>query len=711
MIQDLKFDSDHRMVKATVGLNKKIIRNRQFRRRTLLPRCIDKSLYKASLESKLLKINWSSNNTQTLYDIIESSITNAAKETEKKNKDRKKSKLSEEALTLLSRRELLKRHRFDNDSTQKEFAEVNKLTKRKIRTDLRNKKIQTIKNIMDSTKSIKAIRKETDGNIIWIEQLKSNSGRRVTTRSNIVKTATDFYRSIYKSTLPNVQDKIRKFIEDTKNQEEQLPPIIQEEVEEAIGKQKCGKSPGEDGILNDYLKIESDVLVKSLATLFNNILKNETIPAQWKTNNIILLHKKGPREDVNNYRPITLMSNIYKTFSSVITKRITSVLDESQPCEQAGFRTGFSTIDHLQTLNQLIEKTQEFNRNLYLVFIDFAKAFDSVEQLSVLKALQRQGVHRKYIRIIGKLYLDNKATIKLDKKGEEFSLQRGVRQGDPISPKLFTAVLEEIFRKMKQKYGVNIDGKKLFNLRFADDIVLLSESHGELNKVLSELAATSKEVGLTMNMKKTKIMTNGVKKPIKIENEEIEYIDEYIYLGQLISFENKSEKEITRRISSAWKQFWSLKFVLLEKSISMKIKKHVMDTCILPTLLYGAQTWSLSKKEKSMLNICQRRMERKILGITLRNRVRNTEIRSKTQIKDAAETAIRLKWKWAGHVLRLKDDRWNHRATIWDQRRGKRKVGRQRIRWEDEFKKRIGTLWTRTAKKREEWKVLVNGSH
>ena len=160
-----------------------------------------------------------------------------------------------------------------------------------------------------------------------------------------------------------------------------------------------------------WLKIYCDVLVKSFATVFNNILKTETTPAQRKTNNIILLHKKGSREAVNNYRPITLISNIYKIFSSVITKRITSVLDESQPCEKAGFRTDFSTVDHLQTLNQLIEKMQEFNRNLYLVFIDFFTAFDSVEQLSVLKALQRQGVHREYIRIIGKPYLDNKAKL------------------------------------------------------------------------------------------------------------------------------------------------------------------------------------------------------------------------------------------------------------------------------------------------------------
>ena len=75
----------------------------------------------------------------------------------------------------------------------------------------------------------------------------------------------------------------------------------------------------------------------------------------------MLLHKKGPRDDIQNYRPISLISNPYKIFTKILTRRLTKTLDENQPVEQAGFRSGYSTIDHLQTVNQLIEKVQEFN--------------------------------------------------------------------------------------------------------------------------------------------------------------------------------------------------------------------------------------------------------------------------------------------------------------------------------------------------------------
>ena len=132
------------------------------------------------------------------------------------------------------------------------------------------------------------------------------------------------------------------------------------------------------------------------------------------------------------------------------------------------------------------------------------------------------------------------------------------------------------------------------------------------------------------------------------------------------------------------------------------MKQHIMDTCILPVMLYGAQTWAFNRKDMNMLNICQRKMERKILGISLKDRIRNTDIRNKTKIKEAMKTAHQIKWKWGGHVLRMKDDRWTHRTTIWDQRKGKRKVGRQHNRWEDDFKTELGKLWTKTARKREE---------
>ena len=99
---------------------------------------------------------------------------------------------------------------------------------------------------------------------------------------------------------------------------------------------------------------------------------------------------------------------------------------------------------------------------------------------------------------------------------------------------------------------------------------------------------------------------------------------------------------------------------------SMKLKKDIMDACILPLLLYRAQTWALTGRERKMLQTYQRNMERKILDIRLQGRVCNEDLRKRTNIKDATTLATHTKWKWAGHIMRMDQNRWAHKTTPWE---------------------------------------------
>ncbi|XP_028035786.1 uncharacterized protein LOC114247123 [Bombyx mandarina] len=109
----------------------------------------------------------------------------------------------------------------------------------------------------------------------------------------------------------------------------------------------------------------------------------------WNRGVVILFFKKGDKTLLKNYRPIALLSHVYKLFSRVITKRLERRFDDFQPTEQAGFRKGYSTIDHIHTLRQIVQKTEEYNRPLCLAFVDYEKAFHSVETWAVLRSLQR----------------------------------------------------------------------------------------------------------------------------------------------------------------------------------------------------------------------------------------------------------------------------------------------------------------------------------
>ncbi|KAE9412974.1 hypothetical protein Angca_007088 [Angiostrongylus cantonensis] len=130
-----------------------------------------------------------------------------------------------------------------------------------------------------------------------------------------------------------------------------------------------------------------------MARLFARYVSECKIPSQWKTNKAaVLLFKKGDPHDICNYPQICLLTVIYKLFTRVILNRIDRTLDEGQPCEQAGFRKGFSTMDQIHTMTRLTEVSREYKRPLCVTFIDLEKAFESTETEAVMEALGSQGV-------------------------------------------------------------------------------------------------------------------------------------------------------------------------------------------------------------------------------------------------------------------------------------------------------------------------------
>ena len=358
---------------------------------------------------------------------------------------------------------------------------------------------------------------------------------------------------------------------------------------------------------------------------------------------------------------------MYKLFTKIILARIQRQLDENQPREQAGFRTGFRTSDHLHTLSQIIEKTKEYCLDMCLGFVDYEKAFDSLDHQSLLDALQKQIDDEKYIRIIKAIYKDPSAKIHLENTAtNSFKILKGVRQGDPISPKLFTAAMEDVFRNLDwQSKGIVINGEYLNHLRFADDILLVSHDPLELQTMIQELSVESKKAGLKMNIKKTKVMMSNQLQDhtITVDGVTIERVDSYIYLGKNITLENETAGEVRRRIQLAWVKFGKLSIILRDENLPISLKRQIFNQCIIPVLSYGAETWATTKKLEKKLRVTERAMERIMLGVTRRDKVRNEDLRKKTNARDIIQEIKTKKWRWAGHLARRKDNRWTHTVT------------------------------------------------
>jgi hypothetical protein len=171
----------------------------------------------------------------------------------------------------------------------------------------------------------------------------------------------------------------------------------------------------------------------------------------------------------------------------------------------------------------------------------------------------------------------------------------------------------------------------------------------------------------------------------------------------------RGDREIRRRIGLAWCKFWNLKFILMAKAIGPKLRFEILQMYIIPTLLYGCQTWSLTRGQDKMIQICQRKVEREILEIKLKYRIQNTDLRRRRSgMEDADRRAHLTKWRWGGHVARMDQERWTHAATALDPRFGGRSRGRPRLRWAQEFKMAVGGHWTTTARDREKWKGTIS---
>ena len=180
-----------------------------------------------------------------------------------------------------------------------------------------------------------------------------------------------------------------------------------------------------------------------------------------------------------------------------------------------------------------------------------------------------------------------------------------------------------------------------------------------MQDMLNQLSDESKVLGLKMNMKKTKVMFNKyiTENIIQVNSERVEQVEEYVYLGQLVTMESDKTSEIKRRIAAAWGAFGKYRDIM-KSNIPMCLKRKVYNQCVQAALTYGCQTWAVTKRMQERLRTTQRSMERAMLGISRLDKKTNVWIREQTGLQDIIVRIKELKWQWAGHIIRVENNRW-----------------------------------------------------
>ena len=391
-------------------------------------------------------------------------------------------------------------------------------------------------------------------------------------------------------------------------------PIDLEELKKATKILKSGKGTGIDIIRNEMLVPLVDLHPQLVLRAFNGILEEHstTLCKDWLHSLVLAIHKKGAKEDPDNYRGIFLMSCLGQLFLTIINNRLTEFCLTKgliSPSE-LGFVYGNRTSDPHIILHNLVRKyCHKRNKRLYGCFVDFSKAFDCVPRDILINKLKDRGIDGKVLEIIKTLYMEDTASVKIGKKfSKPFKTNRGVRQGCVLSPLLFILFLsdlQDVLDSSKDNVKVSKD-TEISCLMWADDILILSETEEGLQHKLNALAEYSKKNKLTVNTKKTQCMifnkTGRLLRNHRFTYNEttLECVREYKYLGFIVTPSGEigtGLKDLRNRAMRGLAKLRKSLGAYFRHDVSNTI--HLYTYIVRPILLYCCDFWGCIKQPRN----------------------------------------------------------------------------------------------------------------
>ena len=446
------------------------------------------------------------------------------------------------------------------------------------------------------------------------------------------------------------------------------PPESRDEIEPpdvstimtAISKLKLGRSSGPDGISAEMLSACSDIIAPYLESIFKVIWRTGKIPQIWKDANIIPVYKnKGCKHSCANYRPISLLSIVGKLFASILLNYSQEYFLNSRIPQQSGFTPGRSTTDAILTLRILSDIHRLYKQSLYVAYIDFKAAFDSVDRSALWAALTSLNLPSPLHSLISELHNGTSSCVSINGKlSDKFNSLSGVRQGCVLAPSLFCLVMDIVLKAANPSITYIAD-TPFSDGAYADDVAFIDTSIDSLCSSLVRLQTEAAKFGLNISWAKTKIQNisnSTTPTPIQIGNNSVEVVDDFNYLGCTFSSETGSYKEILRRIALAGQAMNNLSCVWKRKRLSTGLKVKIFNSMVIPILLYGSETWIVRQADANRLSGFYMQCQRRFLGIRWYELISNDTISAMTGLPPITNIIRSRRLSLFGHVARLGPD-------------------------------------------------------
>lgn len=281
--------------------------------------------------------------------------------------------------------------------------------------------------------------------------------------------------------------------------------------------------------------------------------------------------------------------------------------------------------------------------------------------------------------------------------------------------------MEKIIRNIRSNTNGTIFNRTSQCLAFADDVVILGRSVKYINDTVKDMSEVAEQIGLSINSMKTKYMRNKQESTenmdeitIKINNQNYERVNSFKYLGTEITSANDIETEIKARLSTANKAYYAFQTLFKKRYISRSLKVQIYKTVIRPIAIYGAESWTLTKKSEELVRIWERKILRKIYGPTCDNGLwrmkMNHELYDKFKSPDIIAIIKVRRLEWLGHVMRMQNQR-TAKKILEGKPEGRRRIGRPRLRWLDDVEADLREMgvkrWRKKAVDRQEWASIL----
>jgi len=454
-------------------------------------------------------------------------------------------------------------------------------------------------------------------------------------------------------------------------------PLSMAELAEAIKHLKTGKSAGKDCIPNEFWKHLTGKGLEALLDLFQSCWTHGKSSDSWRQAQVVGIFKKGSTSDPANYRPISLLQTCYKLYARILAARLSAGIDPFLREHQYGFRHGRSTneaIFLIRRLQDLVDAKR--NQALYLLFLDWSKAFDTIKPEALHLALKRLGIPQKMRVAIRDLTASPSFEVVVN--GEISSLKRqasGIRQGCTLSPLLFIALQTVMFHDIQkaylQKYPLAVTPTiPLFDVEFADDTVLISRNGEHMQHLLHLVQQEAAKYNLHLNLGKCKLVVYNTETDIFFtDGSKVPKATSVVYLGALIDSKGRPGHEVSKKIQDARQIFKTLLRVWKHIRISLKRKQSIYFACVVSKLMYSLCTLCLTDKQQKLLDSFHIRCLRSIAGIPSTwgatligiDRLSNEQVRSHMNVINLSDELRLQQLSLLGHILRRPQ---NHPARV-----------------------------------------------